>query len=229
MRYIPKKTTEPICLSEYKDECRALNVPLPLLYKSFNRTSELSRELQEEQRYVCCYCQRAVTGFRIEHSYPENGLDKARSEALQLDYTNLFAACVDSQKRPKHLQYCDVAKGNTVIPEFIKEKDCQTHFRYLATGEIIPNGQYYTWQEYEDNVNTLPKTEQEAFYTIKALNLNCSTLREGRKMCLDELLDKLSKRTKNEWQKMISHWLASEKLPDYIELRLQYLEAYLSR
>lgn len=110
MRYIEKKDAEPRCLSDYKAECTNLGVPEPLLYKDFNKTSELKDILCMEQHNVCCYCQRPVKGFRIEHSYPENGLDKEKSESMQLEYTNMFASCTDSQGKPQNLQYCDVAK-----------------------------------------------------------------------------------------------------------------------
>lgn len=143
MRYINKKDTEPECLSSYKKTCHELGVQEPLLYADFNETAKLREILSEEQHNVCCYCQRPVKGFRIEHSYPENGPDMEKSKRLQLEYSNLFASCMDSQRLPKHLQYCDVAKGNHIIREFIKEQQCQSYFRYLSTGEIEPKWNSY--------------------------------------------------------------------------------------
>ena len=227
MRYIKKQVVEPECLSTYKAYCRELGVPEPLLYSDFNKTGQLKKILCEEQHHVCCYCQRPVKGFRIEHSYPENGPDKEKGESLQLEYTNLFASCMDSQGFAKNLQYCDVAKGNQIIREFIKEKQCQSYFRYLSTGEIVPKGHFTTWQEYE-KASYLPQEEKDALIAIKTLNLNCPSLVESRKTCLTELLKLLPKRSKHEWRQTIDKWLSSTVYPPYIELRLQYLQKYLS-
>ncbi len=229
MRYIKKSSVEPDCMREYKAECRRLRVAEPLLYKDFNRSSELKAVLCREQQNVCCYCQRSVKGFRIEHSYPENGPDKSKSVSLQLDYSNLFASCIDSQRRPPELQYCDVAKGNKVIREFIKECNCQHYFRYLSTGEIIPNGRFYTLSEYTAAASSLPKDEKDALDAIQTLNLNCPTLKEERKQCIDILLTLLNKKSEEEWEQTINSWLKTDTLPPYIELRIQYITNYINR
>lgn len=228
MRYIKKSETEPECLSAYKDSCRDLGVQEPLLYKDFNNTGQLRQALCAEQHHVCCYCQRSVKGFRIEHSYPENGPDQEKSEHLQLEYTNLFASCIDSQGLPKHLQYCDVAKGNNIIREFIKEVKCQSYFRYLSTGEIVPNGNHNTLKEYLE-ASDLSQDETDAMNAIKILNLNCHSLVEARKTCLTSLLELLPKRSKSEWMTTIKEWLSSPIYPAFIELRLQYLRKYLQQ
>ena len=227
MRYINKKDTEPECLSSYKKTCHELGVQEPLLYADFNETAKLREFLSEEQHNVCCYCQRPVKGFRIEHSYPENGPDMEKSKRLQLEYSNLFASCMDSQRLPKHLQYCDVAKGNHIIREFIKEQQCQSYFRYLSTGEIVPNGSFATWKEYVEATD-LPKDEVDAINAINILNLNCHSLVEARKTCIMELLSLLPKRSKDEWHQKIDEWLSASTYPAFIELRLQYLKKYLS-
>ncbi len=227
MRYIKKQDTEPACLSEYKEECRNCGVEEPFLYKDFNNTGNLRHVLCLEQHNVCCYCQRPLKGSRIEHSYPEHGPDQQKSEQLQLDYSNLFAACIDSQGNSTNLQYCDVAKGNKVIREFIKEEKCQTYFRYLSTGEIIPNGRFHTLREYEES-EELTDDEEDALGAIRVLNLNCKTLVEDRKCCLTELLRILTERSKEKWRQQIDRWLSAETFPPYIELRLQFLNRYLS-
>lgn len=226
MRYIQKSDKEPSCLTEYKSECRELGVPEPLLYSGFNRTSELRNILELEQHHVCCYCQRPVKAFRIEHSYPENGPDADKSKSLQLDYTNLFASCIESQGYPPELQFCDVAKGNEVIREFIKEKDCKNYFRYLSTGEIVPNGAYFTLKEYKE-ATSLTQDEEDALRAIEVLNLNCPALRDERKKCIDALLSVLDKKTKDEWKEEINKWLESETYPPFIELRLQYMNKFI--
>lgn len=227
MRYIEKQQTEPTCLSEHKKECKELGLSEPFLYEDFHRTRELKSVLCLEQHNVCCYCQRPVKGFRIEHSYPENGPDPVRSKSLQLEYSNLFASCMDSQGNTPELQYCDVHKGNQIIHEFIKEEDCQQHFRYLSTGEIVPNGQYYTWKEYLES-DSLTQDEQDARNAILVLNLNCHTLVDDRKKCIDSILELKEKRMKEEWQATLKSWLECETYPPYIELRIQYIEKYIN-
>lgn len=227
MRYISKQDVEPECLSTYKDECREIGVPEPLFYRDFNKTGQLKKILCQEQHNVCCYCQRTVKGFRIEHSYPENGPDRETSERLQLEYTNLFASCIDSQGFPPNLQYCDVAKGNSIMREFIKEPGCKSYFRYLSTGEIIPNGRFTTLKEYEESTD-LTLDEKDAIEAIRTLNLNCPTLVSERKICLTELLSILPTRSKEEWAQIIEKWVSASTFPSYIELRLQYLQKYIN-
>ena len=222
MRYIKKKATPPDCITEYISECNSLGVPHPLLYKDFNRTKELNEVLSSEQHYICCYCQRAVKGFRIEHLYPEKGPDEKKSLELQLNYNNLFASCIDSQGKPQNLQFCDVAKGNSVIREFIKEKKCSSFFRYTLNGEIIPNGFYNTWKEYESLLSE-DKDIQDAINCIKTLNLNCTTLIEYRKECIDVLIRFLSLKSLEEVQSVVNDWMSSDKYPSCFELRLQYI------
>jgi TIGR02646 family protein len=227
MRYVKKSASEPKCLAEYKKECKKNNVPKPFLYKDFNRSGDLRRILIAEQHDVCCYCQRHCKSYRTEHSYPENGPDAATSASLQLEYSNLFASCIDSIGNAPIDQYCDVAKGNNIIREFIKELDCQQHFRYNSIGEIIPNGGYGTWSDYE-KAPSLTKDEKDACNAIRVLNLNHYSLVEARKNCLDVLLCLLDKKSKDEWIITINNWLQADVLPDFIELRLQYIQKYIN-
>lgn len=227
MRYIEKQQMEPACLSEYKKECRDLGVTEPFLYEGFNRTGELKNVLCCEQHHVCCYCQRPVKGFRIEHLYPKNGPDEERSKIFQLDYTNLFAVCMDSQGKPDNLRYCDVHKEDKIIREFIKEEDCQQYFRYLSTGEIVPNGKYHTWKEYLDS-DILSQDEQDAKDAILVFNLNCHTLVEERKLCITVLLENLPKKSEEEWKSIKQSWLEEKTYPSYIQLRIQYIDKYIN-
>lgn len=225
MRYIVK-FNEPICLSEHKKLCEENNVPKPYLYKDFHETAELRRILIEEQHNVCCYCQRHCRAYHTEHSYPEMGPNKDRSEALQLEYSNLFASCIDSFGNAPEDQFCDVSKGNQIIREFIKEELCKYFFRYNSMGEIIPNGQFHTWEEYE-KAEILSKDEAEARHAIMVLNLNHHELKEARKTCIDTLLSVLKKKSNEEWRETIEDWINAKEYPDFIELRLQYIEKYM--
>ena len=228
MRYIVKSDIEPTCLSEYKEALRAMNYPEPFLYNDFNRTSELRNILCCDQHHVCCYCQRAVRGFRIEHLYPENGPDQDLSKALQLDYYNLFASCIDTTCQPKNLQCCDVAKGNQVIKDFIKQPSCSDLFRYNLQGEILPYGDLHSWKEYKE-CTSLTGTELEAKNAIEILNLNCPTLVNKRKECIDLLYKSLPSKSKEEWFEKIEEWISSDIYPDFIDLRIKHIYAYFRR
>ena len=94
-------------------------------------------------------------------------------------------------------------------------------------GEIIPNGQYQVWSEYE-NASTLTKDEEDAREAIRVLNLNHYSLVDARKCCLDALLSGLTKKTKEEWKATIEQWLHSDVFPDFIELRIQYVQKYIN-
>lgn len=242
MRYIKKQDEIPSIISEWVSDRQ--NLKLAVKYEYFDKKKELNDILRGEQHGVCCYCQRSIThygpiynplyskkgGAHNEHLYPENIVGDPVSQAKQMEYTNLFACCVDSQghkKREKHLRYCGEAKGNKIIREFIKEQKCQTYFRYLSTGEIVPNGSFTTLKAYEE-ATSLSQDEKDAFEAIKILNLNCHTLVEDRKSCLTELLRLLPTRSKEEWQQTIDGWLSATTYPPYIELRLQYLQKFLS-
>ncbi|WP_301705932.1 hypothetical protein [uncultured Parabacteroides sp.] len=144
-----------------------------------------------------------------------------------MEYSNLFASCIDSSGNAPEDQYCDVAKSNTIIREFIKETSCQSYFRYNSKGEIIPNGQSHVWSDYE-KAQTLTEDEKDARHAIRELNLNHHSLVDARKKCLDALLSVLGKKTKEEWMAMIEKWLHSDVFPDFIELRIQYIQKYIN-
>ena len=222
MRFIQKADSIPNCIIEFIEECKELGLQPPYLYKDFNRTHELRDILISEQNCICCYCQRSVRGYRIEHLYPENGPDENLSKSKQLDYYNLYASCIDSQGRPPHLQYCDVAKANKIIRPFIKQENCIEYFRYNISGEIIPNGSYWTWAEYINNEHE-DGNIIDAVDCIKTLNLNCTTLVEKRKLCIDSLITIVSEKSKDEIGALINNWTTSNKYPDFIDLCLQFV------
>ena len=222
MRFIKKSDSIPECIIEHIEECKKLGIQPPYLYKDFNRTGELREILISEQNSICCYCQRPVAGYRIEHLYPENGPDEALSKSKQLDYYNLYASCIDSQGLPPHLQYCDVAKANKIIRPFIQEENCIEFFRYNIRGEIIPNGSYWTWDEYINNEHD-DGDIIDAVDCIKTLNLNCTTLVERRKLCIDNLITIVSKKSKDEIAALINNWATSNKYPEFIDLCLQFV------
>lgn len=98
---------------------------------------ELKNALLEEQGYICCYCNRQISGedSHIEHFKPQSDYQE-----LALDYNNLHASCLKEQSKstPKH---CGVAKDNwfdggvTISP---LDVICEQKFRYTDDGHISP-------------------------------------------------------------------------------------------
>ncbi len=236
MRFI-KKTVAPQCLIDYVSEQRAAS--LEIGYNLFPHKRALNDALRAEQHSICCYCQRtidhfntpALRGSRNEHLYPENRQDDPKSQELQLEYTNIFACCMDSMghnKREKHLMYCDVAKGNQLIRGFIQEENCEENFRYNILGEIIPNGDYGTWNDYKDDP-TLTGSLLDARNTIAILNLNSPTLVADRKDCVTDLVKYFSNRSREQIETIVSSWINSEQYPPYLSLRLQLVARRLAK
>ncbi len=236
MRYIVKGAV-PSFFSDWVNQRKAAGKPL--LYEKFRYKRDLNDALRAEQHNICCYCQRTidhhnepwVKGSRNEHLYPENIPGDPVSVSKQMDYDNLFACCIDSQghkKLEKHLRYCDVAKENLIIREFIKEPSCSQYFRYNLLGEIIPNGKLTTWKEYE-NATGLGQDESDARDCIRILNLNCVTLVADRILCINALVRSMAGKSKDDISAIIDNWQKSSAYPSYFDMRLQLLHKYLSK
>ena len=64
MRYI-KKTTEPACMTTWKELRKTAEQPLA--YDDFDKKKELNEYLRTEQHHICCYClQQAMRIFPSE-------------------------------------------------------------------------------------------------------------------------------------------------------------------
>lgn len=182
MRYIRKQKKEPEVMRVWKEAQMSQN--LSTHYDIFPDKKTLNEFLRTEQHGICCYCQRRIDHFQEpqnkgshnEHLYPENRPDDPKSIALQMDYNNIFACCIDSRRMEYSNQYCGEAKRNNIIPELIKDTDCSTYFRYNNLGEIIPDGEYLQWREYVENSCSLTGKIAEAYECIKTLNLNAMSL-----------------------------------------------------
>lgn len=231
MRFI-KKEIIPNVLTEWHD--RRVFQGLDTLYSKFGHKEELNDILRKEQHHICCYCQRQLTHFgdpwlkgsRNEHLYPENLPGDTASVTLQTDYSNLFACCIDSQGHKQYeayLRYCDVAKENKVIRGFIQEKTCSSYFRYNLKGEIVPNGQYYTWREYQAATD-LSQDLLDAVKCIEILNLNCITLVAERKLYVENVVKFLREKSADEIRLQITHWKQDEYYIPYIEMAVQFAE-----
>lgn len=188
-------------------------------YDNYPQKNELRAYLLAEQGYICCYCMQRIEDnkMKIEHwrsqsEYPD----------LQLNYNNLLGACEGNQGSPKHLQHCDTKKGNAVLTvnPLDNVKNCEDLIKYHLNGEIYSDDTVIN-----DDLN-------------KILNLNMQTLKENRKIVLDELVKKLiSERAKGDWSasmlnRKIQEWSNKQengKYKVYCQVAIYYLKKKLSQ
>ena len=235
MRYV-FKGNEPRYMLEWKST--RLSCGQSILYKEFDKKQELNHDLRIEQHSICCYCQCVIdhyhteggnpdTAAHNEHLYPQNVPEDTCSQQLQMDYKNIFACCIGPhrQKRQKHLIHCGEAKENKIIPNLICREDCASFFFYSLSGEIIPIQQRkIRWEEYKNiPCEQLTKEENDALVCIKVLNLNCVSLVEERKNCIDSLLKMYDSKSHQELLEIREKLISSINYPSYLELRLQFL------
>lgn len=233
MRYIPKQQ-EPAVMKEWKEE--QVNHALPLRYDIFPRKKELNEILRSEQHSICCYCQRRIDHFQNplekgshnEHLYPENRDGDPQSQTLQMDYDNIFACCIDSRGQEPSKQYCGESKGNSIIPELIKDKHCSDYFRYNNIGEIVPNGEYLQWSEYVEYSRLLTGKIAEAYECIRILNLNATSLVLFR----NEVRERFITMTKSfdivRLKEFIDTYLGAQTHQELLDMKLQLMRQRIS-
>lgn len=188
---------------------------------------QVRQTLLEDQRFVCCYCMRAIDPerhyVRIEHHQPQSSPD---GRDRDLDWENLLAACsgapklrnragddAAARKVPPHLQSCDNRKGKRaiIINPLTSSVDA---IRYLPNGRLAhPDTQLQ--QDIDDR-----------------LNLNVGFLVEGRLAAREELIARLERDlgpdttwTANKLQRYLDEHGKSARLLAYFG----YLEALLMR
>ena len=69
----------------------------------------------------------------------------------------------------------------------------------------------------------MTKEENDALVCIKVLNLNCVSLVEERKNCIDSLLKMYDSKSHQELLDIREKLISSVNYPSYLELRLQFL------
>lgn len=205
----------------------------PILYEAFPHKQQLNDVLRAEQRNICCYCQRRIShhegnlehGSHNEHLYPEHG--QPDSIKLQMEYSNIYACCIDSKghpKREKYLRYCGEAKEDKTIPPLIQDGNCASYFRYNVLGEIIPNGVYDKWECYTNNESTLSGKTLEAYHCIKVLNLNCVTLVNARYEAQQVLMTLVKKWSVNELKGRLVGYSKSSTYRVFYEMVVQFIQ-----
>ena len=188
MRYIPKPDNSS-ALTLLEDARKKMQeAGISELYEHFHEKEQLNSILREEQKQICCYCQRRIDHFQgdnergshNEHFEPENG-DNARTD-LQLDYKNLYACCNTSKGFEKRLQHCGEHKGSDVINRnFLAMRDCSEYFKYNTNGEILPQCSMNSFKEICEHRESLTDIQRDALQMIEVLNLNVDSLTEFRR------------------------------------------------
>ena len=229
MRYVEKYTTLDY-LESWKEDQKI--VTKKLFYNDFPYKEKLNEDLRREQHNICCYCQRRINHFQgelsygshNEHLYPENVIGDEMSLELQLEYSNIYACCIDSRGCEKKLQYCGEAKSNKIIPKLIQKRDCSRYFRYNILGEIIPNGDLDKWDDYVSAKLGLNGHIKEAFDCIETLNLNCITLKIFRYEVLQTFISVIYKWPVEKLEEYINSYEKSRDFQEFIDMKLQYMK-----
>jgi len=192
MKRIRKDKPEPKSLSEHKSKPHAD-------YDNYANKDDLRMALLDEQGHICCYCMQRIKldRMKIEHyqcqdRYPEK----------QLNYSNLFGACLGNEgQRPKN-QHCDTKKGKAdlkVNPTDLN-RNCEDLIKYRSNGEI-----YSEDSEINRDLN-------------ETLNLNMETLKKNRRTVIDTVIAQLeSKFPRQTWSRSV----LEEKIKQYSSLNAE--------
>lgn len=223
MRYIVKNS-EPCFMTDWKR--RRAEAGQELKYGDFDKKKELNDLLRLEQHHVCCYCQKKLTHFqgeKIGGAHNEHLVPQVDNSDIQMDYTNIYACCVESQGNSRDKQHCGESKGRKSIRLFIQDRNCSEYFKYNIIGEILPNGKYNTWSEYQENKLYLTGDIKDAYDAICVLNLNCHSLVEDRKGDCAMFLKVLSGKSVEWINDRIDSMQAEECFERYIDMLLYYM------
>jgi len=132
---------------------------------------EVKDSLMKEQGYICCYCERRLTG---EDSHIEHFKPQSEGNVDSLDYTNMLCSCQNQLDKgiPKH---CGHSKANWFDEDFLispLDHDCEGRLAYTADGQIHPAN----------------KSDDAATMTIEKLKLNIEILKDFRKKAIEPFL-----------------------------------------
>ncbi len=230
MRYI-HKGQEPEFMTDFKR--KQTEAELKATYENFRDKRSLNEVLRAEQHHICCYCQQVLDHFQgepkggshNEHLYPE--CEDPGDGSVDMDYTNIYACCIDSRGAEPRMRHCGDSKENKVIAGLIKNPACSGYFIYNVLGEILPNGEFDKWDDYLINKDHLVGMVRTAFQEICDLNLNCNSLVSERKLLTETLLKSLSQSSPIDVGNLMAAYESSAKFPGYIDMQLYYMRKRL--
>lgn len=227
MRYIHKNINSDASKLLRNWQTQRIKANQNLAYNEFDKKSLLNRYLIEEQGGICCYCQQKITELKrtknTGDSHNEHLIPQSANEDLQTNHGNIFACCCYSSGFPKHLQHCGESKGDKLIYEFIKWIDCSNHFKYNIEGEIMPEGCYNSFREFEFNKNLLDFKQKKALEAIITLNLNQISLKEERKKDITVLITMLNKLSVQQVQSKMEEF-NTKPYKRFIDMLLYYMK-----
>ena len=130
------KAKEPISLTTYRASISKED--LKSLEKFDTAPSKVKNDLRdkllEEQGFICCYCMDRIErrNSKIEHFNP-----RSLFRIEQLEYTNLFVACLGGQGYSPDKQSCDTKKGNDVLKYINLLSDIEKSIEYKKDGLVF--------------------------------------------------------------------------------------------
>lgn len=188
MRFIAKGA-EPELLREFKEMANP-----PDWEPSYDalpkfRKDAIKRSLIEEQKGLCCYCERTIdeTDSHIEHFKPQHGYAE-----YALDYGNMHCSCMSEQKKGEPL-HCGMAKKDWYDDDLLispLDPNCESHFVYHGDGRISPASQ----------------EDAAAAATIGHLRLDDGELTAERKAVIEVFLDEAL--SEEERDRFLSEYLS---------------------
>ncbi len=221
MRYIQKKITPQFFIEDTKELQNKiigfLNKKDKKLvwdndYKDRRKLKEYI--LENEQNYLCCYCEAKVTldNSHVEHIRPKD----MNEDSLTFDYNNLSVSCNGTCFNDKNQRLtCGHKKSN----KFDENK-------FLNPTQVVDIREYFI---YTDNyyIGASNKDTTKATYTMKLLQLNSfnNYLPEARKIALDDFNSSIKEhrnKTGKDTKYIIKELLKRENLAFISFLRFRY-------
>ncbi len=182
MRFIRKNQIEPQLLTNLKQRLIAEGKKFSfkeLINPDKNNFREI---LIAEQKYLCCYCEQEIENHSLRVVL-EHFLPQSKFKVQELDYFNLHLSCTHSNK------HCDTVKSDELIVNLLLHPDCASFFKYMPTGEILPNThEYRSFSDFKANIASLQIRFQAVVHLITVLDLNNLQLVSERKKTFDDLI-----------------------------------------
>lgn len=209
MIYI-QKSKEPEEIIRWKKKFKNKNKRNPQ-YEDIRQEKEmdlLKDALWKEQKQLCCYCcshiqkiddkgEQQQSGFHIEHFRPKG---REEYKELSLTYENLHASCNGKNNSRCHCGHKKKNEFNEKLMISPLSRDCETHFKYMQDGTIMP----------------VDEKDEKAKYTIETLNLQDKKLCSAREKAIWTFgVFEMSEEQKREWlqkyensdiEELPTHW-----------------------
>lgn len=218
------KTKEPSSLTNYRSSINKKNHTDSNIYGDFkvktqdgceeNEALNLRKQLLEEQGYICCYCMQRIycKTSKIEHFKSQE-----HYRDLQIDYNNLFIACMGGKSQKDSEQHCDTKKANQDLNAINLLSNIENEIKYIKKGK--------------DKIE-ISSDNSQIQSDIEILNLNLEVLQKNRKEALDNAISKLKNKNFKTQQikEVISKYENKEnsKFEPFCEMIIYFLNKKLS-